>query len=147
MPPQPKRCPKRTIPYRLIADIPLRCDGVSISRTNPIHGFVLVGAVNAPYRNLRREVGPGRFVFRADWHRPIGADWPSRLWCQLGPLRPALRAVGAARAGAYFSTAPFNGALLGLLILHDPWNANLAVAGLFMVVGVWLHLTEAVLPN
>lgn len=47
-----------------------------------------------------------------------------------------------ARTGAYFSTAPFAGAILSLLFLHETLTINLlAVAG-FMAFGVWLHLTE-----
>lgn len=55
----------------------------------------------------------------------------------------ALREVGAARTGAYFSTAPFLGAVLGVVALHEPVTAPLVVAGLLMAFGVYLHLTEA----
>lgn len=55
----------------------------------------------------------------------------------------ALRYLGTARTGAYFSTAPFAGAILALLILHEPLTANLMAATGFMVFGVWLHLTES----
>lgn len=54
----------------------------------------------------------------------------------------ALREVGAARTGAYFSTAPFLGAMLSLLLLGEPWSGILIGAGLLMAFGVWLHLTE-----
>jgi drug/metabolite transporter (DMT)-like permease len=54
----------------------------------------------------------------------------------------ALRGLGAARTGAYFSTAPFLGAVLGVLLLHDPVTAFLLVAGALMALGVWLHLSE-----
>jgi drug/metabolite transporter (DMT)-like permease len=54
----------------------------------------------------------------------------------------ALRHLGAARTGAYFSTAPFLGALLAVLILAEPVSVRLLVAGLLMGVGVYLHLTE-----
>jgi len=54
----------------------------------------------------------------------------------------ALRYIGTARTGAYFSTAPFVGALLSLVIFRDRLTiAFIAAAGL-MVIGVWLHLTE-----
>lgn len=53
----------------------------------------------------------------------------------------ALRHVGTARAGAYFSIAPFFGAVLavalGAAITIPP-----AIAAALMAVGVWLHLTE-----
>jgi len=53
----------------------------------------------------------------------------------------ALRNLGTARTGAYFSTAPFIGAMLALALLHEPVTLSLGVAGLLMAVGVWLHLT------
>ena len=54
----------------------------------------------------------------------------------------ALRHLGTARTGAYFSTAPFAGALLAVAILREPLTVQLAVAGALMAIGVWLHLTE-----
>jgi len=53
----------------------------------------------------------------------------------------ALRHVGSARAGAYFSVAPFFGTVVALL-LGDAITWQLVVAGLLMVSGVWLHITE-----
>ena len=54
----------------------------------------------------------------------------------------ALRHLGAARTGAYFSTAPFMGAAVAVLALGEPVTFQLVAAGLFMALGVWLHLTE-----
>ncbi|MFA6157374.1 DMT family transporter [Mesorhizobium sp.] len=54
----------------------------------------------------------------------------------------ALRHLGTARTGAYFSLAPFIGALLAIAILGDPLTLKLAMAGLLMGVGLWLHLSE-----
>lgn len=54
----------------------------------------------------------------------------------------ALRHLGTARTGAYFSTAPFLGALAAIIILHEPVTAQLISAGMLMALGVWLHLTE-----
>lgn len=53
----------------------------------------------------------------------------------------AMRHVGTARAGAYYSVAPFFGALLAIA-LGEAGTWPLAVAGILMAVGVWLHLTE-----
>jgi drug/metabolite transporter (DMT)-like permease len=47
-----------------------------------------------------------------------------------------LRYLGAARTGAYFSTAPFVGALLAIGIFGDPVTARLIVAGILMGVGL-----------
>jgi len=54
----------------------------------------------------------------------------------------ALRQLGAARTGAYFSMAPFIGAALSLVLLREaPGLAFFGAAGL-MAAGVWLHVTE-----
>lgn len=54
----------------------------------------------------------------------------------------ALRHLGAARTGAYFSIAPFAGAMIAFVLLGEEITTPLALAGLLMAVGVWLHLTE-----
>jgi hypothetical protein len=54
----------------------------------------------------------------------------------------ALRHLGSARTGAYFSVAPFFGALLALGLLHEPLTLQLLLAGALMAAGIWLHLTE-----
>ena len=53
-----------------------------------------------------------------------------------------LRHLGTARTGAYFSVAPFFGAILAIPLLHEPISERLLVAGALMLAGVWLHLTE-----
>jgi drug/metabolite transporter (DMT)-like permease len=53
-----------------------------------------------------------------------------------------LRHLGTARTGAYFSLAPFIGALLSLVLLDEPLTIRLVAAGLLMAVGLWIHLTE-----
>jgi drug/metabolite transporter (DMT)-like permease len=54
----------------------------------------------------------------------------------------ALRHLGTARTGAYFSTAPFLGAIAALAFLQEPFTGQLALAGVLMGLGVWLHLSE-----
>jgi drug/metabolite transporter (DMT)-like permease len=54
----------------------------------------------------------------------------------------ALRDLGTARTGAYFSTAPFIGAVVAVIFLREPITTQLLAAGLLMGLGVWLHLTE-----
>lgn len=53
-----------------------------------------------------------------------------------------LRHLGTARTGAYFSTAPFAGALMAIPLLNEPLTVQLAAAAALMAAGVWLHLTE-----
>ncbi len=54
----------------------------------------------------------------------------------------ALRLLGAARTGAYFSTAPFVGAIAGIVALHEPLTGQSVLAACLMGAGLWLHLTE-----
>ena len=54
----------------------------------------------------------------------------------------ALRHLGAARTGAYFSIAPFAGAMISFILLGETVTLTLVLAGLLMGAGVWLHLTE-----
>ena len=53
-----------------------------------------------------------------------------------------LRFLGTARTGAYFSAAPFIGAILSLLMFKEPVTARLVAAGVLMGIGLYLHLTE-----
>ncbi|MDB5815417.1 MAG: eamA-like transporter family protein [Rhodocyclales bacterium] len=52
-----------------------------------------------------------------------------------------LRHLGTARTGAYFSVAPFFGAVLAIA-LGEPMTNQLLLAGSLMACGIWLHLTE-----
>ena len=85
----------------------------------------------------------------------LGAEWPA--WSAVGAAAllgfasygaslvlfvVALRELGTARTGAYFSVAPFFGALLAVVWLGDPVSAQLLAAGLLMAIGVALHLSE-----
>ena len=85
----------------------------------------------------------------------LGASWPSALRLMaavtLGFLSYgvslvtfvlALRQLGTARTGAYFSTAPFVGALLSLIVFRERPTASLAIAAGLMGLGVWLHVSE-----
>ncbi|MGH8332305.1 MAG: EamA family transporter [Pseudomonas sp.] len=55
----------------------------------------------------------------------------------------ALRGLRTARTGAYFSTAPFLGAAIALVVLGDPVSLTFWAAALLMGIGVWIHLTES----
>jgi drug/metabolite transporter (DMT)-like permease len=54
----------------------------------------------------------------------------------------ALRHLGTARTGAYFSIAPFFGAAFAVVLYGDSVTWQLVAAGTLMGIGVWLHLTE-----
>lgn len=55
----------------------------------------------------------------------------------------ALRHLGTARTGAYFSLAPFVGVTISIVILGDRVTLPFLVATTLMGFGVWLHLTES----
>jgi drug/metabolite transporter (DMT)-like permease len=54
----------------------------------------------------------------------------------------ALRHLGAARTGAYFSMAPFIGAALAIGLFGEPVSAQLIGAAILMAIGLYLHLSE-----
>lgn len=54
----------------------------------------------------------------------------------------ALRHLGTARTGAYFSAAPFAGAVISLLLLGETPSLLFWAAASLMAVGLWLHLSE-----
>lgn len=85
----------------------------------------------------------------------FGANWPS-LPTIAGALAVGffaygvslvlfvigLRQLGVARTGAYFSVAPFFGAMLAIPLLHESVGIQAWIAGTLMAIGIWLHLTE-----
>ena len=84
-----------------------------------------------------------------------GAAWPSieivvaagalgliSYGASLALFVVALRELGTARTGAYFSTAPFAGAMIAITFLGELVTIQLVAAGVLMGFGVWLHLTE-----
>ena len=54
----------------------------------------------------------------------------------------ALRSLGTARTGAYFSTAPFVGAALTIAVFGEATSMAFWFAAALMAAGVWLHLSE-----
>lgn len=85
----------------------------------------------------------------------IGAGWPQAPLIGLAMIVGflgygvsltlfvvALRGLGTARTGAYFSTAPFIGAAVAVLGFGESTSWLFWAAAAFMAAGVWLHLTE-----
>ena len=54
----------------------------------------------------------------------------------------ALRDLGTARTGAYFSVAPFFGAIVAVVAGNDSVTWPLLAAAVLMGIGVWLHVSE-----
>lgn len=85
----------------------------------------------------------------------LGASWPAlpvvfaaglvgfaSYGASLALFVVALRELGTARTAAYFSVAPFFGALLAVAFLGEAITVPLLIAGALMAIGVALHLTE-----
>jgi len=85
----------------------------------------------------------------------LGAAWPAlpalggallvgalAYGASLALFVVGLRHLGTARTGAYFSVAPFFGAVLAIPLWGEPVTARLLAAAALMGMGVWLHLTE-----
>ena len=54
----------------------------------------------------------------------------------------ALRGLGTARTGAYFSLSPFIGAALGILLYREAVTPLFMAAAGLMALGLWFHLSE-----
>jgi drug/metabolite transporter (DMT)-like permease len=54
----------------------------------------------------------------------------------------ALRYLGTARTGAYFSLAPFVGAVVAIVIFGEPVTVRFLAAAVLMAIGLYLHLVE-----
>jgi drug/metabolite transporter (DMT)-like permease len=85
----------------------------------------------------------------------FGSTWPAAAWVatalvvgffgyglSLAFFVLALRTLGTARTAAYFSTSPFIGAFVGLIIWRESAAPFFVAGSLAMVVGVWLCITE-----
>ncbi len=55
----------------------------------------------------------------------------------------ALRHLGTARTGAYFSAAPFIGAAISLALPGEQPGTFFWFAAILMLLGIWLHVTES----
>lgn len=98
---------------------------------------LIAGAVN-----LGLAIGQGAAMPPADLALAGGVVGLAGYGVSIALFVLALRHVGTARTGAYFSTAPFLGAVVAVLWLGDTVTVQLLIAGGLMAIGVWLHLTE-----
>jgi drug/metabolite transporter (DMT)-like permease len=112
-----------------------------VSLADPVTLVILkglaAGTVNLSLAKLRGAGWPGSEAALAAGAVGLGGYGLSLVLYVL-----ALRHVGTARTGAYFSVAPFVGAVIAVIGLGEPLTARLGVAGALMASGVWLHLTE-----
>jgi len=112
-----------------------------LSAADPVQ-IALVKGIVAGTANLVLAIAAGASL------PPIGASSGAALTGFLGYgvslvlFVLALRHLGAARTGAYFSTAPFIGAVVAIGLLGEPVTPQLAGAAALMAIGLYLHLTE-----
>jgi drug/metabolite transporter (DMT)-like permease len=91
-------------------------------------------------------------VILAVW---VGSSFPAVLWLvtafgvgfvtfglSLVFYVAALRQLGTARTGAYYSLGPFIGAIAGLILWHEPVTLPLGLGSVAMLIGVWFLLSE-----
>lgn len=100
--------------------------GLAAGGVNLLLAFGFAGAALPPAASIAGAMGLGALAYGAS----------------LVLFVLALRHLGTARTGAYFSVAPFFGAALAIVLLDEPVSGRLLVAGALMALGVWLHLTE-----
>ncbi len=112
-----------------------------VSASDPIQIAALkgatAGAVNIGLASLRDAAAPGGVTIAAS--AVVGL---LSFGLSLVLYIVALRHLGAGRTGAYFSTAPFVGAVAGVLVLGEPVTLRLVVAAALMALGVGLHVSE-----
>jgi drug/metabolite transporter (DMT)-like permease len=138
-------------------------------RTSLVGALSVAGACGcwALDNNLTRKVSAGDPLFIAGTKGlvagitnialalSLGAHWPPPAWgaaamvvgflgygVSLVLFVLALRGLGSARTGAYFSIAPFVGAAIAIIAFGEPVSWPFWLAAALMAAGVWLHLTE-----
>jgi hypothetical protein len=85
-----------------------------------------VGATDSPTYLLQHARGR---LQRGDDEK-LGIFWRRRHGAGCGPT------------GAYFSMAPFKGALIAIGLFGEPVTVRLVIAAVLMVSGLYLHLAE-----
>ncbi len=112
-----------------------------VSAGNPLHiaaakGLV-AGAVNLTVALVAGASMPGFWIVAATAGVGLLGYGVSLVLFVL-----ALRHLGTARTGAYFSLAPFVGAAVSLVLFQESLSITFGLAAMLMAAGVWLHLTE-----
>lgn len=112
-----------------------------LSSADPVQIAMLKGLV-AGAVNLLLALANGASVPAVDTLLPVAAIGFLGYGVSLALFVLALRYLGTARTGAYFSLAPFVGAVLAVFMLGETLSMQLLLAGGLMALGLWLHLAE-----
>ncbi len=112
-----------------------------LSSADPVQIAMLKGLV-AGTVNLALAFASGASLASASLLLAVGVVGFLGYGVSLAMFVLGLRHLGTARTGAYFSLAPFVGAVLAVFMLGEPLSAKLLIAGGLMGLGLWLHLSE-----
>lgn len=112
-----------------------------VSLADPLQIVELKGLIAGPF-NLALGLWAGGSFPPASTALAAGVVGVLGYGVSLALFIVALRHLGTARTAAYFSTAPFIGAVAAVIGLGEPLSGQLLAAGLLMGFGVWLHLSE-----
>ena len=112
-----------------------------LSSSDPVQIAMLKGLVAGPV-NLGLALWQGATLPSAGIVAAVGCVGFLGYGVSLALFVLGLRNLGAARTGAYFSLAPFVGAIFAVIMLHEPLSVQLVIAGGLMGFGLWLHLAE-----
>jgi drug/metabolite transporter (DMT)-like permease len=112
-----------------------------VSLADPLQIVELKGLIAGPF-NVALGLAMGGTLPGASASAAAGVVGLLGYGASLALFVMALRHLGTARTGAYFSTAPFFGAAAAVVFLNEPVTLQLLLAAALMGVGVWLHVTE-----
>jgi len=112
-----------------------------LSSSDPVEIAMLKGLV-AGAVNLGLALNHGATLPSARTVAAVGSVGFLGYGVSLALFVLGLRHLGTARTGAYFSLAPFVGAVLAVAMLGEPLSTRLVIAGGLMAFGLWLHLAE-----
>jgi drug/metabolite transporter (DMT)-like permease len=112
-----------------------------LSSSDPVQIAMLKGLVAGPV-NLALALWQGAALPSVGVVAAVGCVGFLGYGVSLALFVLGLRHLGAARTGAYFSLAPFVGAVLAVIMLDEPISIQLVLAGGLMGFGLWLHLVE-----
>jgi drug/metabolite transporter (DMT)-like permease len=112
-----------------------------LSSADPVQVAMIKG-LGAGAANLILALATGSTLPGAETAALAGLVGFAGIGVSLVMFMRALRHLGTARTGAYYSLAPFIGAAMSLAVLREPLTANLLIAAALMAIGLWLHLAE-----
>jgi drug/metabolite transporter (DMT)-like permease len=112
-----------------------------LSSSDPVQIATLKGLVAGAF-NLTLALSQGAALPSSGTVAAVGVVGFLGYGVSLALFVLSLRYLGTARTSAYFSLAPFVGAVLAVAMLGEPLSLQLLVAGGLMGGGLWLHLAE-----